>query len=1393
MKVSAVLTRGRSGIPSLNMANHGASPLKLRGRVMDSHPRSWGWGAVALYAATSLTPMTARASVCISLGGNFCSQAVNTTSGAQNVTVTATVAGTVSTVQVLTLGVSGLDFAPGAGAMTCTAATLALDATCTESVTFSPAYPGVRVGAVVLLDSGNNVLGTAYLEGIGTAGLGVLLAGNVLPVAGDGVFEGPVLDGSPATSASLNHPSSVALDGAGNMYIADRYHNRIRKVTASTGLISTLAGNGVADYTGDGLVSTSAGVSLNAPWGVALDSAGNVYIADTLNNVVREIDASTGVITTIAGTGASGSSGDTGPAIAATLNQPQGVSVDTSGALYIADTSNHRIRMVSAAGIITTVAGDGTAGHTGDTGQAASAELNLPFAVAWDGAGNMYIPDSGNNVVRVVNPAGLIDTYAGTGAAGYTGDNGLATLATLFSPSGVATDAAGNVYIADTQNASIRKVNASTGFISTLAANNVGVYLYNGGGPYATSIYGPLGLVLDGDGNVYFADSLNMRIREIQSSLAVLNFTAIPVRQGSQSTPLYQALENDGNAPLDLASITAQSNAALFPANSTCSLNAPFLAVDGDCQIGVIFAPTAAGNPLFGNVQVADAAVNSPLDIELAGDATLVTSTTTGLESNPNPSGYESGVGFTATVSTGAGTGSLTGTVSFFDGTTALATKIPVGTSSSLGSTTSAEAYFTTGALVVGSHSITAAYINTLDPTHFESTSAVLTQIVLEGTSTVLTLSANPSLVGQSITLIATVAAAANGGILPVGSVTFNDGSAILCTVTLSAGGVAACTTASLSVGLHSLVATYNGDPANLVAGSISSTIRQDVREPSVAVLTSAPNPSQYGSPVGFTVAITSNSAVTPTGMLSIFDGGLQIGTATLAGATGAGTYSTSTLAVGLHTITAAYQGDTNNASATSAPLAQIVTQAQTATSVVATPSPAVAGVPPAISATVRATQGTAIPAGSVLFTDTFDGVAVNLGSASLGPGGAAFIAPTLAVGTHSIVAAYAGSVDYGPSASAPLAVAVQLATTATVVTSTPNPSIVQSAITFSAVVNGNGGIPTGGTVSFTADGTSIGASSLSAAGDASLAYSKLSPGTHSIAATYSGDGNDHASTSPAISQVVSTIPTVTSLGASTTTGANAEVILLASVAGFSGPEPTGTVTFTVGTTTLGSAALNSNGVATLTPDLSLGTYSIVASYPGDALHSSSQSQPVTVAGAATSFNITVTPSSVTMATSQNATVNVTVVSFDNFSDAIGLGCGSLPTGVTCHFPSASVTLKANGTQTIQLTIDTNNPLTGGSSSASRFTSNPRYLLAGLCLPPGLFCCCLILGFRKKHWECHMAPLLASLAVCVLLVTGCTSFKQASATPGTYVIQVNGTGVNSDLSHFSNVTLNITK
>ena len=317
----------------------------------------------------------------------FPSTTVGASSGQQNVTVTASVAGTVATVEVLTGGAPNLDFAAGTGLQNC-ATTLAKGATCTESVVFTPSAPGVRVGAVVLLDANGNVLGTAFLSGVGSGGLGVLVPGNMPEIAGQGrLFSGPLGDGGPAMLASLDLPSGIALDGAANLYIADTLHYRIRFVNAKTGIINTFAGDGSPGYAGDNGPAVNA--TFSTPSGVAVDGAGNVYIADTGNNVIRKVVPSTGIVTTVAGNGLPGTAtnvGDGGPATSANLNAPQGVTVDVAGNLFIADTSNHRIRRVDAiSGIITTVAGNGAVngagggGFGGDGGPATSAELEFPL------------------------------------------------------------------------------------------------------------------------------------------------------------------------------------------------------------------------------------------------------------------------------------------------------------------------------------------------------------------------------------------------------------------------------------------------------------------------------------------------------------------------------------------------------------------------------------------------------------------------------------------------------------------------------------------------------------------------------------------------------------------------------------------------------------------------------------------------------------------------------------------------------------------------------------------------------------------------------------------------------------------------------------------------------
>ena len=257
----------------------------------------------------------------------------------------------------------------------------------------------------------------------------VSLSPVITTVAGSGTA-GHGGDGGAATSAGLS-ASGVAVDAVGNLYIADSGNSRIRKVDAVMGIITTVAGNGIAGYSGDGGAATSAQLSPHLQ-GIVVDAAGNLYIADAGNNRIRKVTAATGVIITVAGNGTTGYSGDGGAATSAELGNSYGVAVDAAGNLYIADNGNSRIRKVDAVtSIITTVAGNGIAGYTGDGGAATSAELDHPQGVGVDAAGNLYIVD--NDRIRKVNAAtGAITTVAGSGIAGYSGDGGAATSASLF-------------------------------------------------------------------------------------------------------------------------------------------------------------------------------------------------------------------------------------------------------------------------------------------------------------------------------------------------------------------------------------------------------------------------------------------------------------------------------------------------------------------------------------------------------------------------------------------------------------------------------------------------------------------------------------------------------------------------------------------------------------------------------------------------------------------------------------------------------------------------------------------------------------------------------------------------------------------------------------------------
>jgi trimeric autotransporter adhesin len=337
----------------------------------------------------------------------------------------------------------------------------------------SASFDNLRGGVTV--DSAGNIYVADYnnnrIRKV-ASGTGIIttVAGNGLPL-----FSG---DNGPATSASLQNPSRVAIDGSGNLFIADTTNHRIRKVAFGTGIITTVAGNSsIGGFSGDNGPATLA--NLYWPSGLAFDSSGNLYIADYGNHRIRRVASGTGIITTVAGNGTAGFSGDGGAAIAASLYRPNDVIVDSSGDLYFSDYYNQRIRKVdSGTGIISTVAGNGIAGYNGDDVAATSAKLNNPEGVALDSSGNLYIADEWNHRIRKVDSGtGIITTVAGSGSYGYSGDNGPATSANVYDPTGVTVDSSGNLYITDWGSGRIRKVYLNrvptvAALVSSAAANS---------------------------------------------------------------------------------------------------------------------------------------------------------------------------------------------------------------------------------------------------------------------------------------------------------------------------------------------------------------------------------------------------------------------------------------------------------------------------------------------------------------------------------------------------------------------------------------------------------------------------------------------------------------------------------------------------------------------------------------------------------------------------------------------------------------------------------------------------------------------------------------------------------------------------------------------------------
>jgi len=417
--------------------------------------------------------------------------------------------------------------------------------TCTVSVSFQPRLPGLRQDALLAKDTTGNVIGTTLLYGTGLGPLAGLYPGVISTVVGTGGW-GYTGNGGLAAAATLSNPQAVAVDNLGNLYIADSLNQVVREVSISTGRITTVVGTGLAGYTGNGGPAVKA--TLNTPTSVAFDGAGNLYIADQGNNVIRKVTAATGRITTVAGGGTAASGpdglGDGGPATNALLNGPYDVAVDGAGNLFIADSFNGLIRRVDAS--------------SGNITVAAGAGLHSPTGVAVDTAGNLYVADSGNSIIRRIDASsGKVTVVAGSGSYGYSGDLGPATSAKLGNPVCVRLDAAGNLYIADQAESVIRQVNAQSGIITTIAGTGAPGFFGDNGIPTGAALRNPTGVALDPVGNIYIADNSNNLVRKIsQTSTFAFPNTLVGLASPAQVLTVL----NIGNQPLSLSSLVVSSN-----------------------------------------------------------------------------------------------------------------------------------------------------------------------------------------------------------------------------------------------------------------------------------------------------------------------------------------------------------------------------------------------------------------------------------------------------------------------------------------------------------------------------------------------------------------------------------------------------------------------------------------------------------------------------------------------------------------------------------------------------------------------------------------------------------------------------------------------------------------
>ncbi len=1040
----------------------------------------------------------------------------------------------------------------------------------------------------------------------------------------------------------------------------------------------TVAGTGSIGYSGDNGPAASA--TFASPSAVAYDAAGNLYIADSNNNVVRMVTPS-GTVTTVAGTGQQGFAGDGGPATSAWLDTPTGIAVDTNGNLYIADSHNNRIREVSG-GVINTVAGNGTAGFSGDNGAAANASLDQPTAVAVDSSGNLYIADTDNERIREVS-GGTITTIVGDGVQGFSGDGGSAASASLDGPTGIAIDGSGDVFIADRHNQRIREV--SGGVITTVAGGAAtgfsGGFSGDGGSPTAAALARPSGVAIDAAGNLYISDTDNQRLREVgNGSIATIAGSGTQ-GYGGDSGLATAALLNQPRT----AAVTPSGNIAVADqANQRVrSVNLPSIA----------FPAQAVG---------------------VAGTAQAITLTNSG-----------SG---TLTVQSIAFTGSF----QLASGGTCSA--VPISLSSGSSCTQNIEflptaAGSSAGSVILGGSGV------------------VPQTVLLSGSATqsaaipVLASSLNPSVYGNSVTFTATMPAGSTPA--PTGTIAFYDGTTSLASATLS-GGAASFSTSSLTAGPHSITAAYSGDAAWLP--ETSTALPQVVQQATPTIQWTAPAAITYGTALSATQLDATASVP---------------GTLTYSPALGA------VLNAGSTTLSVTFTpNDTTDYTTATENVGLTVNPASTSLTMQATPPKPVYGTLVQFSGAIAPVpSGVAASAFSFVIDQNTPSSAI-VPAATYANGTVSTTYGQLHAGTHSVVLSFAGTSNYTSASSAPVSVQVQQATP-TITWATPAAIVYGTPLT-AAQLNASASVS--GTLTYS---PALGA--VLTGGQQTLSVS-LAP----------TDSTDYTTASQSV--VLTVNPATPAISLTT----SAAIVLLDNPTTFTASvtssisTPTGMVSFYDGTTLLGTSPLTAGVAALTTSSLSAGTHSITAAYSGDTNFTALTSSPVTQN--VEDFTLSLTTASITSATvtpGGTAVFNLVVSPLDgaSFPAAVTLSASGLPSGAVATF-SPSVIPAGSGSTSVTLTITVPN----NAAALHHEDRNPSPAWFAMIFLP--FAWRMRRAARRLNRALAVLALIVAAAGAIAGLTGCGSgtgyFGHQSQT---YNISV--TATSGALSHSAAVTLTV--